>query len=180
MALKMKRAERTVQVCLDGSLVAEHEEVTAKLEDLQKRKMVDKRLNDPAIALEKRQAELWEQQQAETVVFRLQALPRNKWSEVKGDHPPRKDNAVDEHYGFNTDTMFDAVMGLEGVIVEVKQAGQPVKFTGKDWADFAKELSVGQYAEFQVALRDLNTGDSSVPFSYAGYKRIKDSGGSSK
>lgn len=180
MALKVKRPERLVEVCLDGALVAEYEAVEAELENKRRERVVDKRMNDPIVALERRKGELWLAQKAEMVVFRLRALPRSKWSEIKLGNPPRKDNSLDEHYGFNTETTFDAAMAAEGTIVEVTQGGEPTEFTGEDWADFSADLTVGQFAAFQVALNEMNGGHSEVPFSPTGYKMIQDSDAKSK
>ena len=176
MALKVKRPERTVRVCLDGALVAEYEAVEAELEDVRNRKLVDARLNDPVAALERRLGELWEKQQAETVVFRLRALSRHAWDDLKSDHKPRADHKLDEHYGFNTGTIFDAALASDGVIVEVTKNGKKVPFKAEDWGGFSEDLTAGQFADFQVAGNELNGGQSEVPFSYAGYKRIHDSG----
>lgn len=180
MALKMKRPERLVEVCLDGALVAEYEAVEAELELKRRERTVDKRMNDPIVALERRKGELWEAQRAETAVFKLRALPRAKWSEIRLDNPPRKDNALDEHYGFNTEMVFDAAMQAEGTIVEVRQGGEVIEFTGADWAGFSADLTAGQFGLFQVALNELNGGHSEVPFSPTGYKMIQDSAAKSK
>lgn len=180
MALKVKRPERLVEVCLDGALVAEYEAVEAELEIKRRERVVDKRMNDPIVALERRKGELWLAQKEEMVVFKLRALPRAAWSKLKLDNPPRKDNALDAHYGFNTESLFDAAMATEGTIVEVTQGGQPTEFTGADWAEFAEDMTSGQYGEFQVALNELNGGSSEVPFSPTGYKMIQDSDAKSK
>lgn len=177
---EVKRAEKLVSVCLDGSLVAEYESVSAELETKRKQRIGDRRMNDPVAALERRQVELWEAQESAKLVFRLRALPRKVWSDLRDDHPARKDNAVDEHYGFNTDTLFDAALATEGVIVEVTQGGEAVDFSHEDWSDFASELTVGQHVEFANAIKDINGGHAEVPFSYAAYKKIQGSEASSK
>lgn len=178
--LAVKRPERLVEVCLDGALVAEYEAVEAELENKRRERVVDKRMNDPIVALERRKGELWMAQKSEMVVFKLRALPRAVWSKIKLDNPPRKDNALDAHYGFNTETLFDAAMLTEGTIVEVTQGGEPTEFTGEDWVEFAADLTAGQFGEFQVALNELNGGRSEVPFSPTGYKLIQDSAKKSK
>ncbi len=181
MALKVKPSERVVRVCLDGTLVAEYQKVTAELDNKRKRKLVDNRLNDPVVALERRQAELWEKQEAETVSFHLRALPRHEWDKLKLDHPAREDDELDSQYGFNTSTIFDAALSRPGVIVEVTNAGgEREEFSHNDWLEFSKDLSSGQFTDFQVAINELNGGQAEVPFSLPGYKKIQDSGANSK
>lgn len=180
MSLTVKRPERLVKVCLDGSLVAKYEAVQDQLEAERRKSSNDRRMNNPLAELERRKAELFLAQEAESVTFRIQALPRAVWSELKIDNPPRKDNDLDDHYGFNTDSLFDAAMQAEGAIVEVTKNGEPVEFTGKDWPELSASLTAGQFGAFQVAIKDLNGGSNEVPFSPVGYKMIQDSGAKSK
>lgn len=186
MDLKVKRPERRVEVCLDGTLVGEYESVEAELEEVRRKRLVDKRLNDPVAVLEKRKAELYAAQQAEMVVFTLRALPRAVWSKLKLDNPPRKGNDIDEHYGFNIDTIFDKAMAVEDEdsdkisLVEVTKNGEQVDFKPADWVDFSADLTDAQYNAFCVALNSLNGGRPEVPFSPTGYKMIQDSDAKSK
>lgn len=180
MALTVKRPERLVKVCLDGSLVAEYEAVEAELAEARRKSVNDRRVNNPFADLERRKAELFLAQEAESVTFRIQALPRAVWSELRSDNPPRKDNDLDEHFGFNTDSLFDAAMQADGAIVEVTKNGEPVEFSGKDWPELSASLTAGQFGAFQVAIKDLNGGSNEVPFSPVGYKMIQDSAAKSK
>lgn len=186
MTLKVNRPEKLVEVCLNGALVAEYEAVEAELKAKRQERVVDKRMNDPILELEKKKAELWGAQREDTVVFRLRGLPRATWSKLKLDNPPRKDDEVDQHYGFNIDAIFDKAMGYEdedpsrNAIVSVTKNGEPVEFKPTDWADFAADLTDAQYNEFCVALNSLNGGRLEVPFSPTGYKMIQDSDANSK
>lgn len=180
MALTVKRPERLVKVCLDGSLVAEYEAVEAELEEARRKRVGDTRMNSPIVALERRKAELFVAQEAESVTFKLKGLPRAVWSELKVNHPPRKDNALDDHYGFDTDKLFDAAMATDGTIVEVTKGGEVEEFTATDWVEFSASLTAGQFGAFQVAIKDLNSGSNEVPFSPTGYKMIQASDAKSK
>lgn len=180
MALKVKRAERLVEVCLDGALVAEYEAVEAELESKRKERLADVRLNDPVTKLELKKAELREAQKAETVVFKLRALPRAVWSQLKLDHPAREGNTLDENLGFNTDTIFDAAMKTEGTFVEVTKAGKKEPFKVEEWDEFSADLSKGQFEPFRAAINSLNEDRPEVPFSLTGYKMIQDSAENSK
>ena len=110
MALTVKRPEKRVEVCLDGSLVAEHERLQAELEEARKQKILDKRLNDPVRDLAQRVRDVEEKAKAESVTFLIRALPRKEWNAFEEAHPAREDNEVDQRYGVNTSTIFDAVL----------------------------------------------------------------------
>lgn len=178
---EVKRPTRLVSVCLNGDLTAQFETVKEKLTEALRAAKADQRLNgSPVRALEAEHAELYAAQQEQTIVFKLRGLPRHKWEELKTDHPARDGNDLDEQYGFNTSTLFEAVMQTEGTIDEVTQLDEPVEFTAGDWSDIAPELTDGQWGDFAQALVELNAGRQLVPFSSAGYKKIQASVAKSK
>lgn len=177
---EFKRPTRLVRVCTDGELVSEYEAVQAELDEKRRAAIVDRRLNPPVKELEIRSAELYKAQEDSTIVFKLSALPRKTWDELKTKNPPRDDNESDENLGYNVDTCLDAAMGTEGTILEVTQDGEPIEFTTEDWKVLSPELTDGQWTEFQLALSGLNGGRPKVPFSQSGYKLMQDSAEKSK
>lgn len=177
---ELKRPTRLVSVCLDGDLTSEYEAVNAKLVEARRAHIADSRMNSPVSALEKRHAELYAAQQENTVVFKLRGLPRHVWDRLKTEHPPRKDNELDEQYGFNTSELFEAAMQSEGTIVEVTQGDEVVEFSLEDWQELSPNLTDGQWGDFVGALAELNAGKQLVPFSPAGYKKIQASAAKSK
>ena len=176
----VKRPTRTVSVCLDGDLTAEYELAKAKLAAEQKASKSDTRLNSPASQWEKKHAELFAAQQEQTLTFTLRGLPRNVWDALKNDHPARKDNDLDDQFGFDTSMVFEKAMLAEGTIDSVMQGSEPVEFTVEDWAGISDDLTDGQWGDFASALIELNAGRQSVPFSPAGYKKIQASAAKSK
>ena len=171
--LSIKRPERIVAVCLDGALRAEYEAKKAELDELSQKKFVDNRLNDPAEKLRREIGDLWERQKTSTVHFRLQALRRADWDVLTEAHPAREGDKVDEHYGFNTATIFDAALSSEdpATIVGVEDAdGKPVEFSPADWPEFSADLTRAQFEDFRVAISGLNGGDNAIPFSLPAYK----------
>ena len=174
--LEVKRPTRVVSLCLDGDLIAEYESLQVEITEARRAQVSDARLNSPLPKLEKRHAELYAKQQEETVEFKLRALPRSVWEELKVKHPARDDNELDEHYGFNTSTLFDEAMATKGTIDEVTQGGETVEFSAEDWAGIAEDLTDGQFGDFAKALVELNAGRQRVPFSSAGYEMTQDSG----
>lgn len=177
MVLEVKRAERTVEVCLDGSLVAEFEATNEayKVAVKEAGASSDKRLNSPVAKrvkdLEDRARELSAAQRAETVVFRLRALPRLVWDGLVQDHParpvPKGDEAGPDGYlPFNRHTIPDAALATEGAIVGVTRldGGAVEPFTHEDWAGFSETLSESQHEDFRIAVIALNVGSNEVPF----------------
>lgn len=183
MVLTVKRPEQSVSICLDGSLVSESDRLHVELEDANKKVATDRRMTtaSPVVKLNLRIAELFEKQKAETVHFTLRGLRRDVWDGLKSSNPPRKDNPVDERYGYDVDAIVDAAMSTEGTIAGVVDAeNKPVEFSHEDWNEFSADLTRGQWSAFQVPVMELNGSVPSVPFSRAAYKAMRDSGESSK
>ena len=172
---EIKRPERRVEICLDGSLVAEYEAVQAELEDARKAQARDRRMNSPVAGLEKRQAELYKAQAEQTMVVTVRALQRNEWAQIKDSCAPRKGHQIDENFGFNVDEATQLALIADGGIAKVEQAGEPVEFTVDDWKALSPDLSDGQWEEIKTAVISANGGRPRVPFSQAGFKMTKDS-----
>ncbi|MGJ9405260.1 hypothetical protein ACHABQ_02910 [Nesterenkonia aurantiaca] len=170
MALNVKRPERLVDVCLDGTLLAEWEAtdkeyIAARKEQKMRR---DVRMNDPLTRrvedLREKARELSVKARAETVTFRLRALPRSVWDGLVTKHPARSKER-DGGFPFNMATITDAAMSAEGTIVAVEHPdGTEEPFTHEDWATFAEDLSSAQHEDFYVAVIGLNAGANEVPF----------------
>jgi len=179
MALSITRPERTVTVCLDGSITTEHERLSAQLEEKRKQKILDPRLNDPTRELAQRIVALEERARNASVDFLIRGLKRSDWQKFVDAHPERKDNEADETYGFNTDTLFDAVLSSEDpasiVAVTKTEGGKAEKFSPADWAEFADQLTDAQYTKFQVAVLGANKGLQDLPFSLAAYRETRPS-----
>jgi hypothetical protein len=177
MALSIKRPERTVTVCLDGSLVAEYERENAKLEDAQKRVLLDERMVDPTKGLAQKVIGLHEQARKSSVDFVIRGLKRGDWQKFVDAHPARKDNEQDDTYGFNTETLFDAVLSSEDpasiVAVTKTETGEAEEFAPTDWAAFADDLTNNQYMQFQLAVLAVNNGKNDVPFSRAAFRETR-------
>jgi|SRR5690625_1761517 len=169
MALSVKRAERLVEVLLDGTLLAEWEATDEAYKEAraEQRASRDKRMNDPlskrVIELREKAQELSAKAREDRVTFRLRALPRTVWDELVTQHPP-KDKET-KGLPFDVPGITEAAMSTEGTIVEVTRPdGTEEEFTHEDWAEFAQDLSKAQYEDFQVAVVTLNAGDNEVPF----------------
>lgn len=170
MALNVKRAERLVEVCLDGSLLAEWEATDAayKAARAEQRASRDKRMNDPlgkrVEDLKEKARELSAKARAESVTFRLRALPRTAWDDLATKHPARKEDK-ERGLPFDVQSITDAALGTEGSIVSVTRPdGVDEAFTHGDWSAFSADLSSSQHDDFQAAVIALNAGANEVPF----------------
>lgn len=179
MSLTIKRPERTVTVCLDGTITTEHERLSLELEEKRKQKILDPRLNDPTRELAQRIVALEEKAKKSSVDFLIRGLKRADWQKFVDAHPEREDNDVDDTYGFNTSTLFDAVLSSEDpasiVAVTKTEGGKAEKFSPADWVEFADQLTDAQYAQFQMAVIGANKGKTDVPFSLAAYRETRPS-----
>lgn len=79
-----------------------------------------------------------------------------KWRTLVVEHPPRKDNAADEGWGFNEATFPDAVVPL--CVTAIGDATEPDKVQAE-----IDELSDGDFQRIYEAVRRLNTGRGPDP-----------------
>jgi hypothetical protein len=164
-----KLPERTVEICLRGDLVAEHEDAERELEAAEKKPTDSLAGNGTAKIIERIEALEAEMREA-TQTFTLRALPHRRsarddrptHNELKKAHPPRREGgeviAGDEDYGYNVDAFNEALVRLSVVEPELDAA---------DWDDLLAVLSEGQFSKLAVACLFLNRGDIDVPFSHA-------------
>lgn len=164
-----KLPERSVPVCLQADLVAEHEAAERELGKARDRP--GKRLDsgDRVRELSERIAALEEQMAEHTIEFRLRALPRPSWKSLLAQHSPRKadDGSVDErdrYIGVNVETFFDALVRVCVVEPEMDE---------DDWRLLLDEkLTDRQFDELSDAAWGLNRRDVDVPFSRAASKTL--------
>lgn len=178
MALTVKRPEKRIDVCLDGSLQAAWESAEAELTQARERRLMDARLVSKVTELAEKVRGIEEEARAASVTFLLRALGRREWDKFVEDHPAREGEKLDEHYGYNTATIFDAVLGSKDpatIISVTRQDGKAEKFDPTEWPEFADQLTNQQYSEFQVAVTALNRGRTEVPFSPAAYRETRNS-----
>lgn len=183
MAIEIKRATRSVTLCLDGDLYAQYEDAEARLKEARYKQATDARLNSGVIAVEKEVFALIKAQEESTITFVLRALPRADWDALVEAHPARKDNELDEQYGFNTNTIFDAALSHEKptTIVRVTDhEGVVQDFKPSEWQALSDDMSKSQFGAFQVAVNLLNGGTNEIPFSHTAFKASQSSGGKSK
>lgn len=178
--LGLTRPTQTVELCTNLGLVAEHERLSAALDAAKKDPGQADRLNSSAPGIANQIRDLETQMREHTVVFTLAALPRKEWTEFEAAHPKRPGNDLDETFNVNMDTFVDAVMAASITSVVSKGTGEPVDFTGADWAEESEGLTDGQWSDFALKVITLNRGVKTVPFSRAASAQTRRSEQNSK
>lgn len=161
-----KPAERTVQLCLRGDLVAEFEELERRLEAARKSAAADDSLasGGEVVAISQQIEQLRERMQAATKTFRLRALPRKKYRGMVAAHPPRRDedgklHELDAMVAVNLETFLDPL--VRACLVEPKLTEQQMDRL------LDEVLSDRQFDELANAAWALNRHDVAVPTSRA-------------
>lgn len=169
---KAKLPERTVDLCLNGDLVAAHEQAERELEQAEK-KPTDSLAGNGASKIIERIEALEAEMAEATQTFVLRALPHRRsarddrptHNELKKAHPPRRENGeiieADAGYGYNVETFNEALIKLCVIDPDLDES---------DWDELLSVISEGQYSMLVVACLLLNRNDISVPFSQAASK----------
>ncbi|MEU4367556.1 hypothetical protein [Micromonospora chersina] len=177
--------EKTVPVCLRGDLVAEFEDLERRLEEALRTPATSAE-DDRSAVIAERMEELRSQMIEETTSFRLRAMPKPRWREFIGEHPPRQleDGELDERdrlIGVNVDTFYDAL---------IRQSVVNPALDEDDWLDLLGGVRKGedgveeeiegvltsrQFDELADAAWALNRREISVPFSPAASRMTRSS-----
>ena len=166
MALKIKRARKTVPLVVDLSLAAEHERAANQLQQAQRAAKKEDRENSPAVKdAAARVVDLEEQMRAETIYVELEAMPRKAWAEFEEANPARPDDKTDEAFGLDLSAMDDAISSM--IVAAFDHEDAPADFTGATWADVTEEISQAQWEPFALAVLSLNRKSADAPFSLA-------------
>ena len=174
MALKLKRPQKPVDLCLDGTLRAAWEEADAKLNLARKQRFGDDRLNSSVKSLAQEVLRLQEQMKTETVTFTIEGMRRDKWDELVAANPERDDVPTDKSYGFNATAL--AATAIPASIVGAKQDGEAVDFDAStDWDALADEMTDQQYEAFFIAVLSVNRGRQDIPFSASASQEMRPS-----
>lgn len=174
-----KLPERTVDICLRGDLQAEWEDLHRQLADAEAAAAKDKRLNGDRRARQigEQITAVQDQMRAETLVFRMRALPRKQWDALLKQHPPRRDNEADTQLGYNVD-MFMAALIRACTIAPDLDDDDWRTLLGDDDAERARREKAGepvedgvltewQFAQLQNTALALNVRKVDVPNSFA-------------
>ena len=161
MLAEAKLPERTVQICLRGDLVADHEAAERELEQAQ-RSTATSLAGNGAAAIAARIEALEAEMLEHTYDFRLRAMTRHAFRDLQVLHPPRDGVKLDTAYGVDTDAFFPALIRATVVDPELDEDG---------WVDLLDARLTGyQFNDLAVTAWQLNAREVDIPFSRAASK----------
>lgn len=160
-----KRPERAVPLCLRGDLNREYEELQASLTAARDRDAQTLAGGDAKSVAERMDA-LALRMRAAIVVFRLRALDKMRPVSLLGEHPPRDDDDLDNRFGYNRDTYYQALIRESTYELMQGDDVQPAsELTDDDWTGIWDALGHGQFDRLTDAAMKLNNGDVDIPTS---------------
>jgi hypothetical protein len=162
MLAEAKLPERTVQVCLRGDLVAEHEQLNEQLELLEK-KAVDSLAGNGGAELAAGIDALEAEMRDNSYPFRLRALSKSAYRSFKADFPPRigedgEVNKRDQAFDFDAEAGFEPLLRMSLVDPDLDD---------EEWAHLLETLTERQFDDLAGTAWILNRGEIDVPFSRA-------------
>lgn len=165
--------ERTVEICLRGDLVAEHQQAERELERAEKaagNSLAGNGTDELAERIQALEAEM----QESVYTFRLRALPGPEFRAFKAEHPIRIEdgeaNKQDAVFGFNVETGFTPLTRMCLVDPEPDD---------ETWTLLLAKLTENQFEELAACAWFLNRGDVDVPKSSAASRLMSGSGAES-
>lgn len=150
-----KPPARTVELCLRGDLVADLEQATRDLALAREHDDAD----GVATATE-RAAAARRAMAGAVLVVRFEAIPRREWLALLGEHPPRERDATDNRVGFNTETLYEAI---------IRRSWASPELTPADMDALLDAVNDGQFNELADAAFSVNTRGAVVPFGWRDY-----------
>jgi len=168
-----KLPERTVEICLRGDLVAEHQQAERDLERAEKAAGNSLAGNGTAEIAERIQA-LEAEMQESVYTFRLRALPKPEFRAFKAEYPVRiedgEPNKQDAVFGFDVDKGFEPLARMCLIDPELDD---------ETWAQLMGKVNEQQFEELAAAAWVLCRGDVDIPFSFAASRLMSASGAES-
>jgi hypothetical protein len=156
-----KLPERTVEICLRGDLVGDHQAAERELEKAEKQTGNSLAGNGAAEIAERIRA-LEAEMQESVYTFRLRGLPGPEFRAFKADHPIRIEdgeaNKQDAVFGFNTETGFTPLTRMCLIDPELDD---------ETWSQLLDTLTENQFEDLAACAWFLNRGDVDIPFSSA-------------
>jgi hypothetical protein len=134
-----KYAFKDLNFCADGRLNARRDELMQELALARQKAKRNEDNPDPRLVdnqvrpLEEEMKRVEQKMRDSLYTIRITATNRGEWNKLKMQHPPRKNNPVDQNLGFNTETLF--VAGVQKFGKFVTEPGTEEK----DWADAVLE-----------------------------------------
>jgi hypothetical protein len=150
--IKPRAKEVTTELCMRPDLLEAHEAAHEALALSRANDAGSSRLTDGGVsAATKKAAQAVAAIEAEiaenVIVFRLRAMPQDKWRALCDNHPPRKGNDMDFMVGYDRDAVTDA--GVRACIYD------PV-FDDASWATFMSVCNPSEWQELRQSFTIAN------------------------
>lgn len=150
--IKPRAKEVTTELCMRPDLLEAHEAASealaqARVEDAGGGRMADGGVSAKTKKLAQKVREIEAEIQENVIVFRLRAMPQDKWRALCDNHPPRKGNDMDFMVGYDRDAVTDA--GVRACIYD------PV-FDDRSWAELMAVLNPSEWQELRHAFNLAN------------------------
>lgn len=154
-----KFSHRDVSVCLDGNLNAERDKLMLELAQAVKNQENgtehDARLSASPVAVAKKAVEkLEETMRAATITLRITAVPYGEYNKFLIQNPPRKGNASDAQWGFNSQEFF--VFVAKKTSKSVEDDGSLEDITDAQWDRIVAALTDGDHDRIGTAVIEVN------------------------
>lgn len=178
MAFSFSRPKKRVQICLDGSLIARAQELTDQADVLRQKSVVDDRFKRDLSKVHREMRENRDAFDKASIYVIVQGLKRSVWEAFIAEHPKREGQQLDDAFGFNTDTLFPAViMNTEtpSIIQILDHEGLVQPFTPEELTELVDEMTKSQYEEICLAVYAVNGQVQTVPFSPTAFAATKSS-----
>lgn len=151
---KAKAPERTVDLCLQADLAAEHDELNRQLVEAQRAGVTTMADTGRTAELAQRIRDLEEQMRASTVTFRVRGLSPYEREQWLADHPGRDGKSE----------LFNPLTGLAPLLAAC--AVDPA-MTADQAQELCQKLGSGQTDKLFAAAWEATHGGGQVPFSVA-------------
>jgi len=176
-------ARRQVTLCLDGALLAEHDELQKALVQAslaEQREGYSERNPGPrtlaaADAMDKVSARM----ATSDVAFTFQRLPWAERLDLQATHPPRNGNVEDAVEGANVETYKPALIRACCVSAKGADGDEVTEIPGDVWDTMFGQLQAGQFETLFAAAKNANDMAAMAPFSARAYLISQGSGVSS-
>lgn len=182
--IKPKLREESTQLIMDNELLDQWTKLQEELAESRDKDMSGNRLSDGQSAktkkLAKKVAELEEEIAAGSPTFVFRAVSKDKWRALCDSNPPRKNDIVDAHVGYNRDAVLDQAVRMcmispvfddcakmlndEDCEAVDPESGEVVKhFDCGSWQQFEAVCNPNEWQELVDTVNSVNRGVVDAP-----------------
>jgi len=156
--IKPQLREETTELCLRPDLLDAHAEAAGELAVARAEEAAGARLSSGVSAKTRKLAERVKEIEAEiqdtVIVFRLRAMPQDKYRILCDNHPPRKGNEMDGFVGYNRDAVLDA---------SVRVCLYDPEFDDVSWQAFLAVCNPSEWNELRSVVNSVNRSVADAP-----------------